>query len=169
MKRLMPIISILVFLSLSMMGCRERCPDGNYVETMDEEQNEMVSLINDARADAGVPPLTDTILRLVAIDHSQDMACRDFFDHVNPDGEDKSDRVRNGLPESYPPPYRWIAENIGAGRPTAREQFEGWMNSEGHRDNILDDRANDVGIGAVHKSRGSTYTHYWTALFIGTR
>jgi len=128
--------------------------------------NEMASLIDDARADAGVPPLTRTILGLVAIDHSKDMACRDFFDHINPDGDNPADRVEEELGEAYEPPYVWISENIGT-RATAREQFDSWMSSAGHRDNILDDRVDELGIALVHISAGSTYTHYWTAIFLG--
>jgi len=167
MKRLTTIMSVLVVLSLSVTGCRMRCPDGRSCEVISEEQTEMVSLINGARADAGVPLVTSTILGLVAIDHSKDMACRDFFDHINPDGENPADRVAEGLGADYEPPYRSISENIGAGRATAREQFDSWMSSAGHRDNILDDRVDEVGVGLVYISAGSTYTHYWTAVFLG--
>ena len=165
-------IFLAAILLLSIVGCpedhREQCPDGIYVETLSDEQDEMLSLINDARADAGVQPLTLTLLKLVAIDHSQDMACRDFFDHINPDGEGPADRVSNGLSESYPLPYRHISENIGGrNTPSARVQFDSWMDSEGHRKNMLNELDTDVGIGAVYKSSGSTYTHYWTAIFVG--
>jgi uncharacterized protein YkwD len=165
MKRLTTIMSVLVLLSLIVTGCT--CPDRRFYEVISGEQNEMESLINDARADAGVPPLRRTILGLVAIDHSKDMACRDFFSHINPDGEDPADRVAEGLGADYAPPYRWIAENIGAGRATAREQFDSWMSSAGHRTNILDDRVDELGLGFVHIPRGSTYRYYWTAIFLG--
>lgn len=167
MKKLAAILSLLVLVSLSVTGCRMRCPDGRSCEIISEEQTEMVSLINDARADAGVPAVTSTMLGLVAIDHSKDMACRDFFDHINPDGENPADRVEEGLGADYAPPYRHISENIGAGRATAREQFDSWMASAGHRDNILDDRVDEVGVGLVYISAGSTYRYYWTAVFLG--
>lgn len=142
MKKINILICTFLLLFTSLVSCRERCPDGNYWETMNEEQDQMRALINDARADAGVPELENTILGLVAIDHSKDMACQDFFSHINPDGENPADRVENGLGDAYEPPYVWISENIGT-HPTAREQFDSWMASDGHRDNILDDRVTE--------------------------
>jgi len=158
---------LLVFLLLGVTACEEgNCPDGREWSSCDGETAEMLTLINDARGDAGVDPLTSTLLGLVAIEHSKDMACRDFFDHINPEGENPADRVEAGMGEEYAPPYRWIAENIGT-RSTARAQFDAWMASAGHRDNILDDRVDEVGLGCIHISRDSTYTHYWTAVFLG--
>jgi uncharacterized protein YkwD len=167
MKKQFALILVLAFISLCILSCRERCADGNTWETVTSAMNEMTDLMNEARAAEGVHPLNRTILGLVAINHSKDMACRNFFDHVNPDGETPVDRVQNGLGEDYQPPYVWIAENIGLHN-TAREQFDNWMSSvEGHRENILDDRVNELGIALVYKSRGSDYTHYWTAVFLG--
>lgn len=167
MKKFAAIVFLLVLLTLSVTACDEgNCPDGRAWSTRSEEMDEMETLINDARADAGLAPLTRTVLGLVAIEHSKDMACRDFFDHVNPDGKNPADRVEEGLGEDYAPPYRWISENIGA-HPTARAQFDSWMASDTHRANILDDRVDEVGLGCVHISHGSAYTDYWTAVFLG--
>jgi len=157
-----------VFLLLNLGGCHTgRCPDGREWSSLTDEANEMVTLINNARADAGLSPLTrDGMLSLVAIEHSHDMACRDFFDHINPDGQDPSDRVQEAG-EAYAPPWRWIAENIGT-RATAREQLDSWMASEeGHRANILDRRVDEMGVGLVHKDEGSDHTDYWTVVFLG--
>lgn len=167
MKKFAAIVFLLVLLTLSVSACEEgNCPDGRAWSLCSDETTEMLTLINDARADAGVDPVISTLLGLVAIEHSKDMACRDFFDHINPEGESPADRVEAEMGEEYAPPYRWISENIGT-RSTARAQFDSWMASEGHRTNILDDRVDEVGLGCVHISRGSTYTYYWTAVFLG--
>ncbi len=165
--RKLVIMFLLALLMLGVTACEEgNCPDGRAWSTGSEEMNEMETLINDARADAGLPPLTRTLLGLVAIEHSKDMACRDFFDHINPDGENPADRVEAGMGDEYAPPYRWIAENIGT-YPTAEAQFDAWMASAGHRDNILDDRVDELGLGLIHIGHGSAHTDYWTAVFLG--
>lgn len=162
------LVSIVVLLSFGLGGCHTgHCPDGReWSIPQGGEQDAMVTLINDARADAGLAPLTrNGMLSLVASEHSKDMACRDFFDHINPDGQNPGDRVQEAG-EAYAPPWRWIAENIGT-HATAREQFDSWMASEGHRRNILDSRVDEVGVGLVHISEGSRYTDYWTVVFLG--
>ncbi len=167
MKKLIAIMFLLALLMLGVTACEEgNCPDGRAWSVRSGEMDEMATLINDARADAGLAPLTRTLLGLVAIEHSKDMACRDFYDHVNPDGETPADRVVEMLGDEYAPPYRWIAENIGV-QSTARAQFDQWMASDGHREHILDDRVDELGLGLVHISQGSTYTDYWTAVFLG--
>lgn len=165
--RKLVIMFLLVLLMLGVTACEEgHCPDGRAWSLPTGETNEMIALINDAREDAGLAPLQTSLLGLVAIEHSKDMACRDFYDHVNPDGETPVDRVEELLGEEYAPPYRWIAENIGS-HSTARAQFDAWMASSTHRDNILDNRVDELGVGLIHISRGSTYTDYWTAVFLG--
>jgi uncharacterized protein YkwD len=159
--------SAVVFLSLGLGGCHTgHCPDGREWSISAGEQDTMFTLINRARTDAGLTPLSrDGMLSLVASEHSKDMACRDFFNHINPDGQNPGDRVQEAG-EAYAPPWRWIAENIGT-RATAREQFDEWMASEGHRSNILDSRVDEMGIGLIHINEGSRYTDYWTVVFLG--
>lgn len=156
-----------ILLLLGLGGCHTgRCPDGREWSIPADEPNEMVALINNARADAGLSPLTrDGMLSLVASEHSKDMACRDFFNHINPDNQNPGDRVQEAG-ETYASPWRWIAENIGT-RATVREQFDDWMASEGHRSNILDSRVDEMGIGLIHINEGSRYTDYWTVVFLG--
>ncbi|BAU87675.1 allergen V5/tpx-1 family protein [Streptomyces laurentii] len=83
------------------------------------------------------------------------MAARDFFDHTNPDGDGPGERVTATG-------YQWstYGENIAKGQATAAEVMEGWMNSPGHRANILNCDFREIGIG-LHTSGGP----YWTQVF----
>jgi uncharacterized protein YkwD len=161
------LVSIFMLLMVGLNGCHTgHCPDGREWSIPADEPEAMVALINTARTNAGLAPLTrNGMLSLVASEHSKDMACRDFFDHINPDGQNPADRVQEAG-AGFAPPYRWISENIGS-HATAQEQFDGWMASEGHRTNILDDRVDEIGIGLIHINAGSRYTDYWTAVFLG--
>ena len=122
---------------------------------------ELIALINAERARYGLPPLTaHPILTAVAQAHSQDMATRDFFSHTNPDGLDPCQRMSRAG-------YNWYAcgENIAAGFPTAAMVLMIWLNSDGHRANLLSPYFTEVGVGYV---QGGHYDHYWT-LDLGAR
>ncbi|MGJ5757036.1 CAP domain-containing protein [Streptomyces galbus] len=120
----------------------------------------MLALVNQERRTAGCAPLTQNDrLRDAAQAHSDDMAGRDFFDHVNPDGADPGRRITAAG-------YRWstYGENIAKGQQTARSVMTSWMNSPGHRANILNCAFKNLGVG-VHQGDGGPY---WTQDF-GTR
>ena len=165
--RYIMIIVVMGLLTLVLSACEQGfCPDRRSWTIPADKTNDMVGLLNEARIDAGLDPLTyDGMLGLVASEHSKDMACRNFFSHINPEDENPADRVPEAG-DDYLPPYIWISENIGTYTDTT-EQFESWMASEDHRDNILDDRVDEVGIGIIHIDTGSDYTDYWTAVFLG--
>jgi uncharacterized protein YkwD len=91
--------------------------------------------------------------------HSQDMAANNFFSHTGSDGSSPGDRIsRQG--------YSWTtyAENIGAGYTSPAAVVQGWMNSSGHRDNILNSNVQHVGVGFVYYP-SSDWVYYWTAVF----
>jgi uncharacterized protein YkwD len=117
---------------------------------------EMLALVNAARAGAGCAPLlADSGLAAVAQAHSADMRDRDFFDHVNPDGLDPFERAEQAGQTSS------RAENIASGQETAAEAMADWMDSSGHRDNILDCELRTLGIGLAEGPGGP----WWTQLF----
>jgi uncharacterized protein YkwD len=92
--------------------------------------------------------------------HSEDMAVRAFFDHVNPDGERPRDRMAAaGLVE-----YRAVGENIAAGYRNAFEAHTGWVNSPGHRGNMLEEWFETLGVG-VRYIPESEYGWYYTQNF----
>ena len=121
-------------------------------------ESQLIDLINAERVRLGLSPLTiSPVLMQVAEAHSQDMVNRNFFDHVNPDGQDPSDRLDEAG-------YDWWAcgENIGGGYTTPQAMFDGWMKSPGHKANMLDPDFTEIGLGYV---TGGYYHHYWTAVF----
>lgn len=130
---------------------------------------EMVTfLTNQERASAGLPPLkANPLLDQAATSHSLAMAVADFFDHINPfTGTDPGDRV---LEAGYG--FSGVAENIAEGPGTADEVVQGWMNSPGHRANILDPSYREIGTGYVFDGADTVpcgdlpCQHYWTQKF----
>lgn len=121
-------------------------------------EDEVTALINKERAKAGCGRVRiDERMRKAGRAHSADMAEHDYFSHTGRDGSDFVDRLaRAGYPRSGA-----AGENIAYGYRTAAAVVEGWMNSEGHRDNILNCSAKATGVGLAY--RGDT--PYWTQLF----
>ncbi len=116
----------------------------------------MIGLVNEERAKAGCGPLTEhPLLTKAAQGHSDDMAARDFFDHTNPDGDGPGERITAAG-------YTWSSygENIAKGQTTPAQVMDAWMNSPGHRANILNCGFKEIGIG-LHTSGGP----YWTQAF----
>jgi RNA polymerase sigma factor (sigma-70 family) len=118
---------------------------------------QVVALVNKERAAAGCGPLTeDAQLNRAAQGHSDDMAARNFFDHTNPDGADPGQRTTAAG-------YQWstYGENIARGQQTPQAVMESWMNSPGHRANILNCSFKDIGVG-IHEGSGGPW---WTQNF----
>jgi uncharacterized protein YkwD len=101
-------------------------------------------------------------LRNVSRGHSADMAARQFFDHVTPDGRTFDRRMRDG---GYAGAGPW-GENIAAGQTTPAQVVEGWMNSPGHCVNVMNPAFLVVGVGYFYDPSAS-YRHYWTEDFGG--
>lgn len=126
-------------------------PDGDVVAMV-------VAGTNAERAAAGLTRLTvEARLTAAALAHSTDMAARDFFAHESPEGRSVADRVTAA---GYA--YRIVAENIAAGQRDAAEVVTGWMNSPGHRANILNPELRQIGVG---RAAGGTYGTYWVQVF----
>ena len=124
-------------------------------------EQEVFDLVNQIREENGLEPFVyNETLAGTARAHSQDMIDRNFFDHTNPDGKSPFDRMRdNGLS------YSMAAENIAVGYPSPEAVVEGWMNSEGHRANILGG-CEELGVGLA---LGGSYGYYWTQCFATVR
>jgi uncharacterized protein YkwD len=122
--------------------------------------DEVVRLTNAERAANGCGALSiDATLTKVAQAHSEDMADHDYFSHDSQDGRSPFDRMTAA---GYG--FSTAAENIAAGQATPAEVVKGWMNSEGHRANILNCALKEIGVGyAVNSS--STFRTYWTQDF----
>lgn len=121
---------------------------------------QVLALINGHRQRAR-PPLPPLALRddldKVAHAHSQDMVSRHFFNHNNPNGQSPFARMRQaGIT------YTSAAENIAMGQRTPAEVVTTWMNSKGHRDNIMNPSFHHMGLGVATGAGGSLY---WTQTF----
>ena len=87
------------------------------------------------------------------------MGQRDFFNHINPDGEAPDVRVGRT-------PYRAraIGENIAAGQRSPDAVVQGWMNSDGHCANIMQSLFEELGVG-YFKAEETRMKHFWTQVF----
>ncbi|MFD8724529.1 CAP domain-containing protein [Streptomyces sp. NPDC059629] len=121
-------------------------------------RSEVVDLTNGERTRAGLRPLAvDPQLATAAQAYSTDMATRDFYSHTSPEGTQPWDRAAAAGSRR-----RTIGENIACGQRSAAEVVDGWMNSPGHRANILKPEFTHIGIGFAGGGRAGTY---WTQLF----
>ncbi|KUN19967.1 stress protein [Streptomyces antibioticus] len=119
---------------------------------------EVVDRTNRERTRHGLPPLTvDPHLTAAAQAHSTDMIARAFYSHTSPDGSRPWDRAAAAGANR-----RSIGENIACGQRSPAEVVEGWMNSPGHRANILKPDFTHIGIGFAGGGSAGTY---WTQLF----
>jgi len=123
-------------------------------------ETDVLVLVNQERAAQNLKPLTwDSQLHEAARNHSEDMAANNYFSHTSLDGRTLVDRIEDAG-------YHWNAagENIAAGYSTPQAVVNGWMNSAGHRQNILNSSYCDLGVGYAF-DQSSTYDHYWTQDF----
>ncbi|MEU0387865.1 CAP domain-containing protein [Streptomyces chartreusis] len=120
----------------------------------------VTDLTNRERARAGLPPLAaDPLLTAAAQAHSADMVARDFYSHTAPGGSQPWDRAAAAGSTRCS-----IGENIACGQRSPAEVVEGWMNSPGHRANILKPGFTHLGVGFAGGGHAGTY---WTQLFGG--
>ena len=121
--------------------------------------SEVIRLVNVERAKYGLSAVTTTSqLANAAKIRAQETITS--FSHTRPNGTNCF-TVLNETNISY----RTCGENIAAGQRTPQEVVLGWMNSEGHRANILNGSFTKLGVGFVKADTG--YKYYWTQLFIG--
>ena len=119
-------------------------------------EQEVLRLVNVERANAGLSALqNDLELARVAEDKSQDMHDKGYFSHTSPTYGSPFDMMKN-----YGITYKSAGENIAQGQKTAAAVVDAWMNSEGHRANILNAKYTHMGVGYVKDG------NYWTQMFI---
>ena len=117
---------------------------------------QVVNLVNQERAKAGLSPVTaDTSIQAAAQVRAKEI--EKSFSHTRPDGSSFSTALtQQGVT------YRGSGENIAWGQKTPEQVMNGWMNSEGHRANILNKNFTKIGVGYHQNASG---TNYWTQLF----
>ena len=120
-------------------------------------EKEVIRLVNEIRVKNGLKPLAeDWQLSRVARYKSQDMKDKGYFSHTSPTYGSPFDMMKKfGLT------YRTAGENIARGQKTPQAVVNAWMNSSGHRANILNASYTKIGVGYVANG------NYWTQMFIG--
>ncbi|SEM37218.1 CAP domain-containing protein [Streptacidiphilus jiangxiensis] len=117
------------------------------------DQAAILTLVNAARAQHGCAPLAaSAALTTLAQSFSDEMAARGFFSHTDPDGRTPWDRARAlGITDLG-------GENIARGQQTPDEVMTAWLNSPGHRANILDCAYHSLGVGVFQGPGGPWWT-----------
>ncbi len=116
--------------------------------------SQVVSLVNQERAKAGLKPLaSDSALTAMALDKAKDMYNNGYFDHTSPTYGSPFDMMR-----SYGIRYSYAGENIAKGQRSPQEVMNAWMNSDGHRKNILSPNFTKIGV--------AYYNGVWVQAFI---
>lgn len=120
---------------------------------------EVIRLTNVERAKVGLPALKPHWeLSRVARYKSADMRDKNYFSHTSPTYGSPFDMIK-----AFGISYSAAGENIAAGQTTAKQVVESWMNSTGHRQNILSKNFTHIGVGYAS---GGSYRHYWTQMFL---
>ena len=138
------------------VGQKVYIPEASPLQTF---ETECIRLINIERTNRGLSALqTNWELCRVARYKSEDMILKNYFSHTSP---------TYGSPftmmQSFGLKFSAAAENIAYGQKTAQEVVTAWMNSPGHRSNILSQSYSHTGVGVAKKSNG---TLYWTQMFM---
>ncbi|PFW97891.1 serine protease [Bacillus pseudomycoides] len=124
--------------------------------SLSEFEQRVVELTNAERAKQGLPALkVDAELSKVARAKSEDMQKNNYFDHNSPTYGSPFDMMKK-----FGISYKSAGENIAQGQRTPEEVVQAWMNSEGHRANILNSGYTHIGVGYVESG------NYWTQQFI---
>lgn len=122
-------------------------------------ENEVVRLVNVERVKAGLPELVqNSEVGRVARIKSEDFVKNNYFSHTSPTYGSPFDMLK-----SFGITFTAAGENIASGQKTAADVMNSWMNSSGHRANILNSTYNKIGVGVAKDSNGSLY---WTQIFI---
>lgn len=128
-------------------------------QTFSEMQTQILNIVNKERAAQGLSALKlDEKLSKVATAKSQDMADLGYFSHTSPTYGSPFDMMKQ-----FGVSYSTAGENIAKGQTTAEQVMRDWMNSEGHRANILNKNFEKLGVGIVKDASGRVI---WTQMFI---
>jgi uncharacterized YkwD family protein len=116
--------------------------------------SQVVDLVNQERAKAGLKPLaSDSALAAMAMDKAKDMYTKNYFDHNSPTYGSPFDMMR-----SYGINYSYAGENIAKGQRSPQDVMNAWMNSAGHRQNIMSPNFTKIGV--------AYYNGVWVQEFI---
>jgi len=136
---------VIVFLFYALPSPSYSADDKAIFTPTDPMVQEFVRLVNAKRRSMGCAELKwDSRVAVIALDHSADMVSRHFFSHTNPDQKGPAERLQESNLD-----FSSAAENLVRSAKTAREAFDAWLGSPGHRRNMLDNRFTRHGVGRV--------------------
>lgn len=119
------------------------------VNTSVDAEGQILASVNAERARKGLQPLVyNGLLTRAARGHVQDMLRKGFFSHTGSNGSSSADRARQ---VGYD--FCIVGENISMGHTSVQAAMQGWMDSKGHRDNILNRKFTEMGIGIAEGAR----------------
>lgn len=122
------------------------------------QMNEVLKLVNQERAKVGVSALAlDNDLTHIATMKARDMRDKNYFSHNSPTYGSPFEML-----QKFGVKYTYAGENIAGGQKTSEQVMKDWMNSSGHRANILNKNYTKLGVGYVE---GGQYGTYWVQLF----
>jgi len=148
----------------SASGTSGRLPNSTSSNPTGDFAKRVVDLTNNFRLKNNLAPLTlNSKLTAVAQAYSKTMATQDFVAHQGLDGSQPWDRMTKGG-------YKWsrAAENIAAGQTTPETVMQSWIDSPGHRANLLDPKLKEIGVGyffLANDTGNVNYNAYWTQDF----
>ncbi len=120
-------------------------------------KDQVLKLTNNAREKNGLKPLKMSAdVTEVAQTKAEDMSENNYFSHTSPTYGSPFDMLKE-----FGVDYRTAAENIAAGQQTPDQVVDGWLNSQGHRKNIMNKNVTHIGVGFAQDGQ------YWTQIFIG--
>ncbi|MED1872038.1 CAP domain-containing protein [Brevibacillus borstelensis] len=132
-----------------------KAPASNTVNASSQFAREVANLVNQERAKAGLAPLAyDAALEKVALAKAADMDQNNYFDHNSPTYGSPFDMMKR-----FGVSYMTAGENIAMGQRSAEEVMQQWMNSDGHRKNIMNPNFTKIGVGYQNG--------YWVQEFTG--
>ncbi|MDP4162693.1 MAG: CAP domain-containing protein [Bacillota bacterium] len=135
----------------------KKIPTAHTASTLSAFEQQVLNLTNKERAKHGLVALkVDVPLSKMAHEKSRDMSANNYFSHTSPTYHSPFDMMKK-----YGISFHYAGENIAMGQRTPQEVVTAWMNSEGHRKNILDPNFTHIGVGYVAQG------NYWTQDFIG--
>ena len=149
------IVGLCVVLMLCVSCVEEEAAQQELICTEEYAGSEctVFEIVNQERAQEGLSAYRfDVDLAQAARAHAKDMVERGYFSHESPDGGTFSERATGAGYEGFP-----SGENIAYGQPTAQQVMDAWMNSPGHKSNILSDKSTAIGVG-MHEG-------YWVQVF----
>lgn len=137
-------------------GCSKESPvdDADYPSvSLTEYEKEVIALVNKERLAAGLNALQIDPSLMVSCDvRAKEIVSK--FSHTRPDGRVFFTAITT--------PFAFAGENVAKGQPSPQRVMKGWMDSPGHKDNIMDARFTHIGVGCYRDNR----TFYWAQLFI---